>query len=142
MYSFRPDHASVGRYIREHRTEHDVVIAEDPLEQWWYAGDPINYWLRSYRDSRGFLFATPEGDVRDIYVGSKLLASPLAPDSLLESPEGRVWLVTSGETFPLRSYFLNPAQGQWLDSLETAREPSFVGRDGVTKVFCLNCETG
>ncbi|KPJ89561.1 MAG: hypothetical protein AMS18_12365 [Gemmatimonas sp. SG8_17] len=142
MYPFRPDHASAGHYVREHRTEHDVVIAEDPLEQWWYAGGPINYWLRSYSDSRVFLFSTPEGEVRDIYVGSRLLTTPLPPDSLLESSEGRVWLVTSGETFPMRSYFLNPAQGQWLDSLETAREPSFIGRDGVTKVYCLNCEAG
>ena len=142
MYPFRPDHASAGHYVREHRTEHDVVIAEDPLEQWWYAGDPIDYWLRSYDDSRVFLHSTPVGDLRDIYVGSRLLAAPPPPDSLLKSPEGRVWLVTSGETSPQRSYFLNPAQEQWLDSLETATEPSFVGRDGVTKVFCLNCQTG
>jgi 4-amino-4-deoxy-L-arabinose transferase-like glycosyltransferase len=141
MYPFRPDHASAGHYVREHRMAHDVVIAEDPLEQWWYAGDPINYWLRSYGDSRAFLFSTPRGEVRDIYVGSRLLTAPLPPDSLLESPEGRVWLITSGETFPLRSYFLNPAQERWLDSLETAIEPSFVGRDGVTKVYCLNCQT-
>ncbi len=140
MYPFRPDHALAGQYVREHRTEHDVVIAEDPLEQWWYAGDPIDYWLRSYRDSRVFLFSTPQGEVSDIYVGSRLLIAPPLPDSLPESPEGRVWLITSGETFPLRAYFLNPAQAQWLDSLENAMQPSFVGRDNVTKVYCLNCQ--
>jgi len=139
MYPFRPDHASAGRYVREQRAQHDIVIAEDPLQQWWYAGDPIDYWLRSYEDSRGFLSLTEDGSFRDIYVGSKLLETPLPPDSLLETPEGRVWLITSGETSQRRSYYLNASQQQWLDSLEGALAPLFVARDSATKVYCLNC---
>ncbi|UCG86413.1 MAG: glycosyltransferase family 39 protein [Gemmatimonadota bacterium] len=137
MYPFRPDHASLGRFLREQRSQGDLVIAEDPLQQWWYAGDPIDYWLRSFADSRAFLYSTPTGELRDIYVGSQLLTS--SPDSLLDMAAGRVWLVTSGETAGLRSYFLDTAQARWLDSLETATEPAFVGRDGISKVFCLNC---
>jgi 4-amino-4-deoxy-L-arabinose transferase-like glycosyltransferase len=139
MYPFRPDHASAGLYVREQRSERDIVIAEDPLQQWWYAGSPIDYWLRSYSDSRGFLSVTEEGRFRDIYVGSELLEVPLPVDSLLASPEGRVWLITSGENLTRRSYYLNVQQGMWLDSLENALVPSFVARDRATKVYCLNC---
>jgi 4-amino-4-deoxy-L-arabinose transferase-like glycosyltransferase len=137
MYPFRPDHASVGAYVREHRAEKDIVIAEDPLQQWWYAGDPIDFWLRSYRDCRQFLFMSPMGGKKDIYVGSRQLGIPQPLDSLLADCEGRVWLITSGETLPYRSLVLSPTQAQWLDSLETTQVPSFVGRDGVSRVFCL-----
>jgi hypothetical protein len=139
MYPFRPDHAGVGRFVRQQRSEHDVVIAEDPLEQWWYAGGPIDYWLRSYRDSRAFLSRTSNGELRDIYVASKLLLEPQPPDSLLAVPGGRVWLITSGETYHRRDYYLSAAQGRWLDSLEAAVEPAFTGRDGTSHVYCLNC---
>jgi hypothetical protein len=139
MYPFRPDHAAAGQFVHERRAEADIVIAEDPLQQWWYAGAPIDYWLRSYQDSRWFLSRAADGGFRDIYVGSKLLETPPPLDSLVGNPEGRVWLITSGETLPRRSYFLNPQQRQWLDSLENVREPSFVARDGATKVYCLNC---
>ena len=139
MYPFRPDHKEVGRYVRDNRSGLDVVIAEDPLQQWWYAGGPIDYWLRSYRDSRAFLYSAAEGDLRDIYVGSRLLAEPRDQEDLLAAPGGRVWLITSGETYSGRSYYLSATQAQWLDSLETAREPMFVGRDGVSRVYCLNC---
>lgn len=139
MYPFRPDHASAGQFVREQRAENDIVIAEDPLQQMWYVGAPIDYWLRSYQDSRGFLSRAADGGLRDIYVGSRLLETPLPLDSMIENPGDRVWLITSGETLPRRSYFLNPAQRQWLDSLENVRPPSFVARDGATKVYCLNC---
>jgi hypothetical protein len=137
MYPFRPDHALVGAYVREHRAENDIVIAEDPLQQWWYAGDPIDFWLRSFRDCRRFLFVSPTGGNRDIYVGSRQLEIPQPLDSLLADCAGRVWLITSGETFPYRSLVLSPTQARWLDSLETTQTPAFVGRDEVSRVFCL-----
>ncbi len=139
MYPFRPDHAGVGRFVRQRRSAGDVVIAEDPLEQWWYAGGPIDYWLRSYSDSRAFLSRTPDGELRDIYVASRLLLEPQPPDSLLSTRGGRVWLITSGETYPRREYYLSATQGRWLDSLENALVPAFTGRDSVSQVYCLNC---
>jgi 4-amino-4-deoxy-L-arabinose transferase-like glycosyltransferase len=139
MYPFRPDHASVGRYVRDHRSEHDVVIAEDPLEQWWYAGGDIDYWLRSFGDSRAFLYVAADGELRDIYVGSRLLMEPPPPDSLITAPDGRVWLITSGETYGGRSYYLSARQAHWVDSLESALVPAFTGRDGISRVYCLNC---
>ena len=53
---------------------------------------------------------------------------------------GRVWFITSGETEPNREWYLSENQRRWLANLEDSLRPSFVGRDGVTTVYCLNCD--
>jgi hypothetical protein len=63
-------------------------------------------------------------------------------DSLLAHAAGRVWVITSGETYVERDYYLDDAQRRWLDSLEATLAPVFTGRDGVTRVYCLNCSRG
>jgi hypothetical protein len=63
-------------------------------------------------------------------------------DSLLPVRQGRLWFITSGETYPRRSYYLDPQQSAWLDSLQRATSPVFTARDGVTEVYCLNCLPG
>ncbi|HEX7120387.1 MAG TPA: glycosyltransferase family 39 protein [Longimicrobiales bacterium] len=141
MAPFRPDHAAPGRFLAAHRRPGDVIIAEDPLQQRWYAG-PIDYWLRAFDDARKFLYRAPDGALRDVYVNSALLADPAVVDSLLAQATGRIWVVTSGETYANRTYYLDPAQRRWLDSVEAAVAPAFTGRDGVTRVYCLNCSTG
>lgn len=138
MYAFRPDHKGAGEFVRAQLAAGDVVIAEDPIEQHWYAGR-ADYWLRSFTDSRIYLNRAPDGQLHDIYVNSALLREESALDSLVGQSMGRVWLVTSGETFRNRSYYLDPWQRVWLDSLEQSRAPAFEGRDGATRVFCLNC---
>ncbi|HEX6938519.1 MAG TPA: glycosyltransferase family 39 protein [Longimicrobiales bacterium] len=138
MVPFRPDHAAPGRFLAAHRRPGDVIIAEDPLEQRWYAG-PVDFWLRAFADARQFLYRATDGAMRDVYVNSAILADLAVVDSLLAHATGRIWVVTSGETFAERSYYLDPAQRRWLDSIEAAVAPAFTGRDGVTRVYCLNC---
>jgi len=113
------------------------VIAEDPIVQTLYAGH-IDYWFRRYGDMRRYLREYPDG-VRDLYVGSRPLADPAIIDSLARDAPARVWLITSGETAPLRRWYLSPEQRSWLDSLERAREPAWLGEDGVSAAYCLNC---
>jgi 4-amino-4-deoxy-L-arabinose transferase-like glycosyltransferase len=137
-FSFRPDHAAAGEFVRRNRSASDVVIAEDPLMQRWYAG-PIDYWFRRYGDARVYLYRAPDGQERDHYVGSAIAANPQVVDSIVARANARVWLITSGETAPLHSWYLTAAQSAWLDSLVNARAPVFVGRDRATRVFCLNC---
>ncbi|NIM47652.1 MAG: hypothetical protein GTN62_00005, partial [Gemmatimonadales bacterium] len=115
----------------------DVVIAEDPLQQRWYAGS-VDVWLRSYHDARQYLYTT-DGAFRDIYVSSIFAGSRSMLDSLVGAATGRAWLITSGETYPARAYFLERDQRAWLDSIEHSIPPAFVARDGVTTVYCLNC---
>ncbi len=141
MYPFRPDHRAAGEFVRRARAPADVVIAEDPLQQQWYAGR-ADYWLRSYADSRAYLFTAEDGALRDIYVRSALITERAALDSLAANIEGRLWLITSGETYPGRSYFLDDTQLRWLDSIQAVRAPVFSAGDGVTEVYCLNCLPG
>jgi hypothetical protein len=137
-YAFRPDHAGPGRFVRDARGPADVVIAEDVLQQGWYAGR-IDYWFRSYEDARAFLYRGRDGREHEHYIGSVIVRDPAVIDSTVASARGRVWFITSGETSPVRSYFLSAEQARWLDSLENTRQPAFVGRDKATRVYCLNC---
>ena len=134
-FPIRPDHRSAGLFVRRMRSDDDMVIAEDPLEQWWYTKSPIDYWLRSREDSRPYLYQGDDGAARDIYVSSALVSDPAS----LKNVRGRLWLITSAETYAERSYYLDPGQRTWLDSIERSIMPSFIARDGVTKVYCVNC---
>jgi hypothetical protein len=137
-YPFRPDHKHPGEFVgREYRLG-DIVVAEDPLQQEWYAGR-ADYWFRRYGDMRRYLGMREDGEVRDIYVESRPGHDVAMLDSLVEDTPGRVWLITSGETAPSLDHYLTSLQRAWLDSVGRARGPAFTGRDGVSKVYCLNC---
>lgn len=140
-YPFRPDHRGAGRFVRRVRESGDVVIAEDPMEQRWYAG-AADFWFRRYGDARRYLYAANDGRLRDIYVNSAILPEASAVDSVLQVAAGRVWFITSGETVKERESYLSPAQRSWLDSLQLARTPAYTAGDDVTKVYCLNCSEG
>ena len=138
MYPFRPDHRGAGEFIRAVRSVGDIVIAEDQLQQRWYGG-PVDYWFRSTSDARKFLYRSSDGRLRDIYINSELIADPSTVSSIIARAPEAVFFVTSGETHPLRSYYLDAAQKLWLDSLEASGPALFVGSDSVTRVYCLSC---
>ena len=131
----RPDHRSSGRFVRRHAGPGDLVIAEDALEQRWYAGR-VDYWFRSEKDASRYLYRDGTGVTRDIYVGAELLADPPSPP-LLQREEAAVWLITSGETADSRGWYLDPAQEAWLNRIEAAQEPVHRGGDGLTAVYCF-----
>ena len=138
MYPMRPDHQEPGEFVRKERRADDVVIAEDPLQQTWYAG-AVDYWLRAYGDAHGFLRARDDGRLTDIYVRSELLTGRRMIDSLVAHAPGRIWVITSAETRSNRAYYLDADQRRWLDSIERTLMPVFTGRDAVTAVYCLGC---
>ncbi len=142
MYPFRPDHKGPGEFLRRVRARGDVIVAERPTEQQWYAGR-VDYFLRSFGDAQEALYRSPDGRLRETYVNSVLVPDDaLLLDSLSAYAGSRVWLVTSGETYAQRAYYLAPGQRRWLDSLQRARPAAFTGQDGVTHVYCLNCGIG
>lgn len=138
MFPFHPDHRAPGRFVRENRRGGDLVVAEDPLVQAWYAG-PIDYWFRRYPDMRRFLRVHEDGRLRDIYAGSAPLPDPATLDSIVAIHAGRVWFITSGETTYATQYYLSPEQSTWLDSLRSVAEPVVQGEDGRSALYCLNC---
>lgn len=140
IFPFYPDHKSPGKYVRSHRKPGDIVIAEDILEQRWYAGD-IDYWLRNYQSHRKFLYKGSDLLLHDIYVNSVAI-TPDVLTSLKNNTSQRIWLITSGETVGHRKNYLDNDQEQWLEQIEKTIAPAFIGSDHATRVYCLNCNTG
>ena len=138
-FVFVPDHRSPGQYVRRNLDAGDVVIAEDFKAQFVYVGQ-VDYWFRRAGDARKFLYLASDGRPRDVYVNSALLSTVSGMEEVVRSAAGRVWLITSGETASRKDWYLSKEQRSWLDSLEATVQPAFVGEDGVTSVYCLNCQ--
>jgi 4-amino-4-deoxy-L-arabinose transferase-like glycosyltransferase len=130
---YYPDHKAPGEFVRQHRKPGDLVVTENALRQRWYTG-PIDYWLRKPGGSIE-VFRAPDGTARDAYLN--LIAPEREALEQLEASPARIWIVTSAEHW--EDYF-SPDQKSWLEAVQRNHEPVFVGRDGVTKVYCVNCE--
>jgi len=139
--SFRSDHARPGRYVRDHLEDDDIVIAVDALEQAWYVGR-VDYWLRGESDARTYLYTEPdEPDVfREIYVSAALLWTEEQFTRIVdENPDRTIWLTTSGEIAENDELALPSELRAVIDRVAREGEEVLVGRDGVTRVYCLNC---
>ncbi len=136
-----PDHKFPGEYVAKHRKPDDIIVAEDVLQQQWYAGK-VDYWLRSYGSESGgnFLYKGKDGNLHDIYVNS-IVTTPKILDFLTNNKNQKIWLITSSETYYLRDLYLSDNQRQWLETIENSYTPVFTGKDEITRVYCLNCET-
>lgn len=141
IFPFYPDHKNPGEYVAAHRHDNDIVIAEDVIQQRWYAGK-IDYWLRQYDDVKGnhFTFLKEDQKLYDIYANSAIATAEILK-TLSSDKTRRTWLITSGETFEERESYLREDQLQWLENIESSHTPIFTGKDGITQVYCLNCET-
>jgi hypothetical protein len=137
----RPDHRGSGLFVRQHLAPDDIVIAEDALEQHWYAGR-TDRWFRSGTDARKFLFQDENETLRDFYVGSVLQDEPI-DHVWIKAAESAIWFITSGETARTRDWYLSPEQAAWLEKVEEISESAYSGRDGLSHVFCFGrCPPG
>ena len=134
VFEVRPDHEGPGRYVAERLRPEDIVVAEDPLQQWWYVGR-VDYWLRHPDHAPGAVFRDDRGDFRDIYVASRWPFGREALDDALAAAPGRTWILTSAETVEARD--LTEDQRAWLDEVREAHPPVHVGRDNETSVYCV-----
>ncbi len=141
IFPFYPDHKSPGKFVALHRKADDIVVAEDILQQQWYAGN-IHYWLRKYNPDSGgiFSYTGKDGKVHDIYINS-IVATPEILRSIENNRSQRVWIITSGETFYERDLYLISEQLQWLKEIESSHTPVFTGKDNITQAYCLHCDT-
>jgi uncharacterized membrane protein len=138
-FPWHPDHRSAARWLAAQRTTGDVVIGEDPLALRWY-GVIVDYWLRRVNDARQFLYRDDAGVLREFYGNSELLADTGEADTIVAAAQGRVWLVTSAETHLLPGWYLSAEQRQWLDEIRARIQPAYVAEDGITSVYCINCQ--
>ena len=138
IFPIHPDHKYTGEYVAAHSSENDLIIAEDILQQQWYAGK-VDYWLRNHKSHNKYLYLGQDKKLRDIYVNS-IIATPEILDELTASSDKKIWLITSGETFHARKHYLNDQQQAWLDAVAENNQPVFTGKDKISFVYCLNCE--
>ena len=136
-YPFYPDHKNPGKFVKNHRKPDDIVIAEDAHEQIWYAGS-INYWLRNYINDIQYMYKAKDNKLHDIYIDS-IVATPDVLLSL-DNKHQRTWIITSGEVLYNRKYYLSDEQRLWLSNIERNNSPVYIGKDGLTRVYCLNCK--
>ena len=137
-FPFYPDHQAPGDFVRNHLSQKDIVIAEDALQQWWYIGR-VDFWLRDPVSNRQFLYRTGQGQLRDIYVNSQIATANIL-NQLSKQKKRRIWIITSGETYHKWELYLSKKQQHWLLNIEKMQPPVFTGRDGVSNVYCLNCQ--
>lgn len=136
-FSRYPDHRGPGLYVRERLRSDDIVVAEDALQQRWYTGR-VDYWLRNTTYSAPFLYQGTDGRLREIYANSVGLTDTEL-EALRAMRTKRVWIITSAEARDNEALALAPAQRSWLAELRHTARPEFVGEDGISSVYCLNC---
>lgn len=133
-----PDHKTTGEYVRENLQDQDIIIAEDVLQQFWYVGR-VDYWLRAIETHGHFTYlSSTDGQIRDLYINS-LVADNDIVDSLRNNKKQRIWLITSAETQSDKEFYLSKKQLSWMNTIMHKYSPAYVGLDGVSKVYCINC---
>lgn len=136
-YAVYPDHRSAGQFVKEQLDPSDIVVVEDALEQMWYVGR-VDYWLRGLEEDGQFMYRSHNGEVRDIYTDTRVLLDESLPRLEEAERPGRIWVITSAEVAEARQYYLSKDQMSWLTRLEQTTRPAYEGRDGVTRVYCLD----
>ena len=132
-----PDHKTPGEYLESQLQDDDIVIAEDSLQATWYVGR-VDYWLRDPALHAIYLYPDDDERLTDIYVSSRIPTLDELAASW-QTSDRRVWLITSGETHEVWQFALDPDRLAWLYEVFERLDPVFVGKDGVTEVYCINC---
>jgi len=133
-YASHPDHKGAAEFVAHlHPGPHDIIIAEDVLQQTYYLGH-VDYWLQNKQVAMPFMHRV-HGRWLDFYTGTPLIGSGPELEQLVDRPDrGAIYVIGSGE---------NQEDGRSLmRALGIARaldSPPFrsvyVGRDGVTRVW-------
>jgi len=133
-YARHPDHKGAAEFIAAlRRGPHDIIVAEDVLEQTYYLGH-VDYWLINQQVAGPFMHRV-RGEWRDFYTNTPLLGSGQELEQLADRAErGALYIIGSGE---------NQEDGRSLmrarGIAEALKSPRFHvvyrGRDGVTRVW-------
>jgi len=133
-YANHPDHKGAAQFIESlHPGPHDILIAEDVLEQTYYLGR-VDYWLLNKQVAAPYMHNV-KGRWLDFYTNTPLIGTGEELKELLQRPDrGAVYVIGSGENQEdgrglMRSFGiaaeLNSAQFKVV----------YRGRDGLTEVW-------
>ena len=133
-YTNHPDHKGAAEFVtRLHPGPHDIIVAEDVLQQTYYLGH-VDYWLQNKQVAMAFMHQV-HGRWLDFYTGTPLIGSGSELEQLVERPDrGAIYVIGSGENQEDgRSLMRALGIAQALDS--PPFRSVYVGRDGVTHVW-------
>jgi len=133
-YTNHPDHKGAAEYVeRLHPGPHDIILAEDVLQQTYYLGH-VDYWLVNKQVAAPFMHQV-NGRWLDFYTDTPLIGTGSELERLVEKPDrGAIYVIGSGE---------NQEDGRGLMRAfgisRALSSPPFrtvyLGRDGLTRVW-------
>lgn len=133
-YANHPDHKGAAEYVAHlHPGPHDIIIAEDVLQQTYYLGH-VDYWLVNKNVAAPFMHQV-HGRWLDFYTDTPLIGTGSELEQLVERPDrGAIYVIGSGE---------NQEDGRSLMRAfgisQALSSPPFrtvyLGRDGLTRVW-------
>jgi hypothetical protein len=133
-YANHPDHKGAAEFVAHlHPGPHDIIIAEDVLQQTYYLGH-VDYWLVNKQVAAAYTHRV-QGRLLDFYTDTPLLGTGSELERLVEMPNrGAIYVIGSGE---------NQEDGRrnmrGFGIAQELQSPPFhcvyVGRDGVTRVW-------
>jgi hypothetical protein len=133
-YASHPDHKGAAEFVAHlHPGPHDIIIAEDVLQQTYYLGH-VDYWLVNKQVAAPYMHRV-QGRLLDFYTDTPLIGTGSELEQLVERPDrGAIYVIGSGE---------NQEDGRGLmrafGIAKALHSPPFhcvyVGRDGVTQVW-------
>ena len=134
VYANHPDHKGAAEYVAHlHPGPHDIIIAEDVLQQTYYLGH-VDYWLVNKMVAAPFMHQV-HGRWLDFYTDTPLIGTGSELEQLVERPDrGAIYVIGSGE---------NQEDGRGLMRAfgisQALSSPPFrtvyLGRDGLTRVW-------
>jgi hypothetical protein len=133
-YRTHPDHKGAAEFVESlHPGPHDIIIAEDVLQQTYYLGH-VDYWLINKKVAAPFMHRV-DGRWVDFYTNTPLIGTGEELRHLVEKADrGAIYVIGSGENFEdgrrlMRSFGIADA----LHSPPFRRV--YQGRDGLTEVW-------
>ena len=133
-YANHPDHKGAAEYVAQlHPGPHDIIIAEDVLQQTYYLGH-VDYWLVNKQVAAPFMHQV-RGQWLDFYTDTPLIGTGSELEQLAERPDrGAIYVIGSGENQEDgRSLMRGFGISQALSS--PPFHMVYLGRDGLTRVW-------
>jgi hypothetical protein len=133
-YATHPDHKGAAEFVAHlHPGPHDIVIAEDVLQQTYYLGH-VDYWLVNKQVAAPFMHLV-NGRWLDFYTDTPLIGTGSELERLVDRPDrGAIYVIGSGENQEdgrshMRAFGIAQALGS------PPFRSIYVGRDGLTRVW-------
>ncbi len=133
-YTIHPDHEGAATFMKTLSIgPHDIVVAEDVIEQTYYLGH-VDYWLLGQSVAAEFVEEV-HGRLLDIYTHTPVIETGAELRQLLEQPgRGAIYVIGSGENQEDDRRYMR-SNGIYEVLKSGAFKRIYLGRDGLTEVL-------